>query len=128
MEVIIQPSALAASRLVAMLVAKELRARPALVLGLATGRTMESVYAQLAALHRTERLDFSRCQTFNLDEYIGLPKGDRHSYRHYMDEHLFSKVNIPRDRTHLPDGTAADLRAESDRYDRLIHEAGGIDL
>jgi len=128
MEVIIQPSAHAASRLVADLVAKELRARPALVLGLATGRTMEGVYALLSELHQKSGLDFSRCQTFNLDEYIGLPANDPHSYRHYMDEHLFDKVNIPRDRTHLPDGRAADLRAESEAYERLIHEAGGIDL
>jgi glucosamine-6-phosphate deaminase len=128
MEVIIQPNAAAASRLVAALVAKELRARPALVLGLATGRTMEAVYAILSELHRTEGLDFSKCRTFNLDEYIGLPPGDPHSYRHYMDEHLFGKVNLPRGRTHLPDGMAADLGAESARYEKLIREAGGIDL
>jgi glucosamine-6-phosphate deaminase len=45
-----------------------------------------------------------------------------------MDDHLFTKVNIARDRTHLPDGMAADLGAESLRYERLIREAGGIDL
>ena len=128
MEVIIRPTAVAASRLVARLVAKELRARPSLVLGLATGRTMEGVYALLSGLHRAEGLDFSHCQTFNLDEYIGLAASDRHSYRHYMDQHLFSRVNIPRDRTHLPNGTAQDLRAESVRYEELIRDAGGIDL
>jgi glucosamine-6-phosphate deaminase len=128
MEVIIRPTAQAASGFVAALVASELRARPGLVLGLATGRTMENVYARLVELHRTQQLDFSRCRTFNLDEYIGLPTGDPHSYRHYMDEHLFGHVNIPRERTHLPDGTAANLRAESERYERLIQKAGGIDL
>ncbi len=128
MEVIIRPNAQSASRLVATLVAKELRANPDLVLGLATGRTMEAVYAVLAEMHRKDGLDFSRTRTFNLDEYIGLPTGDPHSYRHYMDEHLFSQVEIPGDHTHLPDGTAADLRAESERYERLIQEAGGIDI
>jgi glucosamine-6-phosphate deaminase len=128
MEVIIRPTADAASRLAATLVANALRAKPDLVLGLATGRTMESVYARLADLHRNAGLDFSRCRTFNLDEYIGLPASDPHSYRHYMETHLFTQVAIPRERTHLPDGMAADLKAESARYERLIQDAGGIDL
>src|SRR5581483_4328833 len=59
---------------------------------------------------------------------IGLGGDDVHSYRHYMDEHLFSKVNIARDRTHLPNGVAPDLSAESAAYERMIHDAGGIDL
>ena len=128
MEVIIRPTAQAASRLVAALVANALRAKPRLVLGLATGRTMEAVYAILADLHRSESLDFSQCLTFNLDEYIGLPPADRHSYRHYMDEHLFGKVNIRRENTNLPNGIAADLAAECRRYEQAIADAGGIDL
>jgi glucosamine-6-phosphate deaminase len=128
MEVIIRPTAEAAAELVAALVAHELRAKPDLVLGLATGRTMERVYAELVKRHRTDGLDFSRCETFNLDEYIGLPASDPHSYRHYMDEHLFNQVNVIRAQTHLPNGVAPDLRAESNRYEGLIKEAGGIDL
>ena len=128
MEVIIRPDADAASRLVARLVAKELRAKPTLVLGLATGRTMERLYAILADMYRNEGLDLSRCHTFNLDEYIGIPATDPHAYRHYMDEHLFRKVNIAPENTHLPDGMAADLAAESVHYEALIREAGGIDL
>jgi glucosamine-6-phosphate deaminase len=128
MEVIIRPDRDAACRLAAALVAKELRAKPDLVLGLATGRTMERVYAALAEMHRRKELDFSLCQTFNLDEYIGLPASDPHSYRHYMDRHLFTRVNIRRSRTHLPDGMAADLGAEAARYEQLIHDAGGIGL
>lgn len=128
MEVIIQPNSDIAAELVARIIAQELRARPRLVLGLATGRTMESVYAKLVAMHREEKLDFSSCRTFNLDEYVGLPGGDLHSYRHYMNHHLFTRVNIKPENTHLPDGMAADLEAECARYERLIEQAGGIDL
>jgi glucosamine-6-phosphate deaminase len=128
MEVIIRPTAESASRLAADLVAKELCAKPDLVLGLATGRTMERVYAALVQRHRAGGLSFAECRTFNLDEYIGLPAGDPHSYRHYMDEHLFRKVDVRRERTHLPDGMATDLKAESEHYEWLIREAGGIDL
>jgi len=128
MEVIIRPSAEDAADLVARIIAKELRANPNLVLGLATGRTMESVYAILARMCRDEQLDFSLCRTFNLDEYVGLPATDPHSYRHYMNHHLFSRVNIDPRNTHLPDGMAADLDAECARYEELITRCGGIDL
>ena len=128
MEVIIQPDAATAARLVARLIAKELRLKPRLVLGLATGRTMESVYASLVDLHQKEQLDFSHCQTFNLDEYVGLPPEDSHSYRYYMNYHLFNHVNIKLKKTHLPNGMAADLHAECERYEKAVAKAGGIDF
>src|SRR5438067_2321337 len=105
----------AAATLVAQMIGRELRVNPHLVLGLATGRTMESVYAKLVRMHREEPLDFSLCSTFNLDEYVGLSGSDRHSYRHYMNHHLFLQVNIDLRNTHLPDGTAPDMDAECAR-------------
>lgn len=128
MEVIIQPNADAAALLVARLIAKELRANPHLVLGFATGRTMESLYARLVRMHREERLDFSLCRTFNLDEYVGLSPDDPHSYRQYMHRHLFGQVNLDPRNTHLPHGQAPDLDAECAHYEELIKKSGGIDL
>jgi glucosamine-6-phosphate deaminase len=128
MEVIIQPDPERAADLAARLIAARLRAKPNLVLGLATGRTMERVYDRLAAMWEKEGLDFSGCRTFNLDEYIGVPAEDEHSYRYYMNHHLFRRVNVDLANTHVPDGMATDLRAEAVRYERQIQEAGGIDL
>jgi glucosamine-6-phosphate deaminase len=128
MEVIIRPTAEGAADLVARLIARELRANPHLVLGLATGRTMESVYARLAQMREQEALDFSLCSTFNLDEYVGLPPSDPHSYRHYMEHHLFRRVNIDPRNTHLPDGLATDLDAECRQYEELMKRFNGIDL
>lgn len=129
-EVIIRPNADGAADLVAAIIANELRKNPHLVLGLATGRTMEAVYARLVAFHRqTEnRLDFSLCRTFNLDEYVGLGPDDPCSYRYYMEQHLFSKVNIDRRNTHLPNGLAPDLDAECRRYEEAIRKSNNIDL
>jgi glucosamine-6-phosphate deaminase len=127
-EVIIQPEEKAAAHLVARIIAKELRANPHLVMGLATGRTMEAVYEELVRMHNEERLDFSLCHTFNLDEYVGLRPGAAGSYRAYMNRHLFSRVNIDARDTHLPDGTASDLDAECRGYETLIQKFGGIDL
>jgi glucosamine-6-phosphate deaminase len=127
-EVIIVPDAGKAALLVARIIGRELLARPGLVLGLATGRTMERVYASLVAFHAREGLDFSGASTFNLDEYVGLGETDPGSYRHYMHEHLFGRVNLDRARTHLPDGMAADLEGECLRYEASIRDLGGIDL
>jgi glucosamine-6-phosphate deaminase len=128
MEVIIRTSPEEAAELTSRLIAARLRAKPGLVLGLATGRTMEQVYDRLVAKHRNEGLDFSRCRTFNLDEYIGVPPEDEHSYRFYMNHHLFSRVNINLANTRVPDGMAIDLGAGAERYEQLIREAGGIDV
>jgi glucosamine-6-phosphate deaminase len=127
-EVIIQADEAAAAQLVARLIVKELRANPHLVLGLATGRTMEAVYRRLVEAHRQEHLDFSLCRTFNLDEYVGLPTDHPGSYRYYMNQHLFAQVNFDRRNTHLPNGMAQDLDAECAHYERVIQKAGGIDL
>ena len=128
MEVIIQPNAAAATKLVARLVAREIRRKPSLVLGLATGRTMEGLYAELVRMHTAEKLDFSLCRTFNLDEYAGLGPDDPHSYRHFMDTHLFRLVNIDRRNTHLPNGLAEELDEECHHYEHIIQDCGGIDL
>ncbi len=128
MEVIIQPNEAAAASLVARIVAHDLRANPHLVLGLATGKTMEHVYRQLVQLHQTEKLDFSLCSTFNLDEYVGLFPNDPNSYRHYMEHHLFRHVNVDSRNTHLPNGLSNDLDAECRQYEALIQRFGGIDL
>lgn len=128
MEVIIRPSPDEAADLACRLIATRLRAKPDLVLGLATGRTMERVYDRLVAAHQSQGLDFSACRTFNLDEYIGIPAEDEHSYRFYMNRHLFSRVNVELAKTHVPDGMATDLCAAAAQYEQRIRDAGGLDL
>jgi len=128
MEVIIRPTKVEAAELAARLLAEEIRKKPSIVLGLATGRTMEQVYPCLAEMHEKEDLDFSLVRTFNLDEYIGLSPDDKNSYRHYMNEQLFSRVNIDIRNTFLPDGMAKDVDKACADYEAKIKEVGGIDL
>ncbi|MEB3253756.1 MAG: glucosamine-6-phosphate deaminase, partial [Synechococcus sp.] len=60
-------------------------------LGLATGRTMEPLYAALVARLQgwsgpdRQRLRAVWC-SYNLDEYLGLKAGDARSYRQFMTE------------------------------------------
>ena len=78
--------------------------------------------------HKEEQLDFSRCTTINLDKYVGLAPSDPHSYHTYMRQHLFSRVNVAPQATHLPNGLAEDLDAECRKYEALIQQCAGIDL
>ncbi len=112
----------------ARLVAEQIRMKPDSVIGLATGSTMVPLYQRLVALYKTAGLDFSKVSTFNLDEYIGVRPDQPQSYHHYMQEHLFQHVNISPENTYLPDGTAKDVEAECERYERLMESKGGIYL
>ena len=104
-----------------------LNAKPNAVLGLATGSTPLGLYADLAKLCAEGKLSFADCTTFNLDEYVGLDGTHEQSYRYFMDHNLFSKVDVKMARTHVPSGSVKD-DAEAAEYDKLIDEAGGIDL
>ena len=128
MEVIITENKQSAEETVASILAAQITRKPQSLLGLATGRTMESVYSLLIKKHEEEGLNFSSISTVNLDEYVGLPADHDQSYRYYMNHHLFSKVNIPEANTHLPDGMASDIPAECARYEGVIKNLGGIDL
>lgn len=128
MEVLIRDDAAAGCRLGARMIARLVREKPDAVLGLATGRTPLCLYQELIRLHREEGLDFSGVTTFNLDEYVGLPGTHVQSYRYFMRENFFRHINIDPARTHVPDGTAADLHAECRGYEDRIVAAGGIDL
>jgi glucosamine-6-phosphate deaminase len=118
----------AASRQVAEILARAIRAKPSIVLGLATGATPVDAYHELVHLHRQQGLDFSQLTSFNLDEYVGLPPDHPQSFRCFMQQHLFDHVNIQPARTHLPDGMAADLDCHTRDYEARIRAAGGIDL
>jgi len=128
MEVIIQESGEEVGRLAARMIARQLLRKPNLVLGLATGSTPIITYRELARMHREEGLDFSQVTTFNLDEYLGLPPTHPQSYRHFMNQHLFDHVNIPRGNIHVPYGHAAAVDEFCGWYEAEIRRCGGIDI
>ena len=128
MKVVVRDSAEEVARLAAGAMAATLRRRPDAVLGLATGRTMERVYAELVRLHGDHGLDFAACRTVNLDEYIGLDPADPACFGQYMRRHLFGLVNVAPANTHIPDGSAPDSTAEARRYEDLLERLGGVDL
>jgi len=120
------PSPSKASRALARDITRAVSRNPRLVLGLPTGRTSIALYRELIALSRSQKIDFSRASTFNLDEFVGLSADDSQSYHAFMQRHLFDHVNFSPKRTHLLNGAAE--AAECRRYERAIARAGGIDL
>ncbi|HHW01276.1 MAG TPA: glucosamine-6-phosphate deaminase [Thermoanaerobacterales bacterium] len=128
MDLIIAKDYLDLSRRACRIIASEIKKKPDLVLGLATGSTPLGTYQELVRLYREEGLDFSQVVTFNLDEYYGLSKDNPQSYHYYMYENFFKHVNVKPENIHIPDGTATDVEAVCRKYDEEIARYGGIDL
>lgn len=100
------------------------------VLGLATGSTPKSLYAELVRMHREEGLSFKNVITFNLDEYYPIDKDALQSYNRFMHSHLFDHIDIEPQNIHIPNGEIAkdDIKAWCQQYEHTIAAAGGIDL
>lgn len=100
------------------------------VLGLATGSTPKTLYAELVRLHREEKLSFKNVVTFNLDEYYPIANNALQSYNRFMKTHLFDHVDISPKNIHIPDGEIKkeDIKEHCRRYEKMILDAGGIDL
>ena len=118
----------ALAKALALQIASTLAATPELVLGLPTGRTPIRLYHELGTLHAHHQADFSRATTFNLDEFVGIGPDHPGSYRTFMEQHLFSRVNLSPDRINVLNGAAPDPERECERYEAAIGDAGGIDL
>lgn len=98
------------------------------VLGLPTGSTPLQTYAELVRRYAAGEISFRNVITFNMDEYIGLPQNHPESYHSFMHENFFRHIDIRPENVHILDGNASDLERECLEYERLIVEAGGIDL
>lgn len=116
------------SRKAANLIAAQIYMKPNCVLGLATGSTPIGTYRELVAKYEQGDLDFSEVTTVNLDEYKGITRENDQSYYYFMNDNLFSHININRKRTFLPDGMEPDSSKACNMYNDIIHSVGGQDL
>lgn len=106
-----------------------LERKPDAILGFATGSTPLGLYGKLAELCSNGRLSFAKASSFNLDEYVGLDGTHPQSYRYFMNENLFCKIDIDLAKTKVPNGLLDEGRQNSfGAYDREIEKAGGVDL
>ena len=104
------------SRKAANIISAQVIMKPDCVLGLATGSTPIGTYKQLIEWYNKGDLDFSRVTSVNLDEYKGLSGDNEQSYRYFMNQNLFSQVDIKLENTFVPSGVASDLEKECEAY------------
>jgi len=128
MEIIIQPDRRKASEIATRIVAKTVREKPHAVLGFATGNTPLDLYDRLARMYEEGELDFGGVTSFTLDEYVGIQSDHPASFRVYMHNSLFNRINIPAERVHMLDGMTTDIPAYCRKYEAAIRTAGGIDV
>ncbi|KAG2231619.1 glucosamine-6-phosphate isomerase [Thamnidium elegans] len=98
------------------------------VLGLPTGSSPLSAYRRLAEFCQEGKLSFKHVVTFNMDEYVGIPRSHKQSYYSFMWTNLFKNIDIPAENINFLDGNASDLEEECRRYEAEIAKYGGIEL
>ena len=133
MRLIIQPDYENVSKWAANYVAASInRANPTaekpFVLGLPTGSSPLGMYRELIRLNQGGVVSFKNVITFNMDEYVGLPKEHKESYYSFMWNNFFSHIDIERANVHILNGNAPDLEQECADYEAAIRAVGGIDL
>lgn len=116
------------SKKAAAIMAGQVAVKPNCVLGLATGSTPIGMYELLAEKNKAGEISFSEVKSFNLDEYYKIAPDNDQSYHYFMNENLFSKVDIKPENTHILDGLTEDPEKECADFEKKIEEAGGIDL
>lgn len=103
-------------------VEKLLKENKEAVLGLATGSSPLGLYKLMIKGYEDGVVDYSRVKTFNLDEYLNLPKEHNQSYYYFMHENLFKGINIPNENVHLPNGDGKNHLEDCEVYEKLLNE------
>ncbi|KAF2191098.1 glucosamine-6-phosphate isomerase [Zopfia rhizophila CBS 207.26] len=98
------------------------------VLGLPTGSSPELIYKNLVQSHKVGEISFRNVVTFNMDEYVGIPREHPESYHSFMYKHFFSHVDVDPANINILNGNAPDLEAECLTYEEKIKQVGGIEL
>ncbi|KAG1468711.1 hypothetical protein G6F56_003677 [Rhizopus delemar] len=98
------------------------------VLGLPTGSSPVGVYKKLVEMHKTGDISFQHVVTFNMDEYVGIPRDHPESYHSFMWKHFFMHVDINPDNVHILNGNAPDLDEECKAFEMTIAQMGGVEL
>ena len=133
MRVIIEPDYQSLSQWAANYVANKINAaKPSVekpfILGCPTGSSPLGMYRKLIELYKEGKVSFQNVVTFNMDEYVGLPEEHPESYHSFMWNNFFNHIDIKKENVHILNGNAEDLEAECANYEKMIQEAGGVDL
>lgn len=98
------------------------------VLGLPTGGTPLKTYQELIKLNQAGEVSFKHVVTFNMDEYVGLPKEHPESYHSFMHNNFFNHIDIQPQNINILNGNTNDHDGECRRYEEKIKSYGKIHL
>lgn len=87
------------------------------VLGLATGSTPVGLYKEMIVDHKENGTSYKSCISFNLDEYVGIPRNHEQSYWTFMHENLFNGIDELEENIHVPSGEGEDIEANAKNYE-----------
>ncbi len=128
MEVIIKNNYQEVSEAAAEYLLNIVKSKPTAVLGLPTGSSPIGMYKILVSEYKNNNVSFENVKTFNLDEYMGLDRNNDQSYYYFMNENLYSHVNLKTENINIPDGMAKDINQESIRYENKLKAEGPMDI
>ncbi len=128
MEIVICKTKDEASKMAADMITAAVKKNPKIVLGLATGSTPVAMYDEMAKAVKAKKVSYKQVKSWNLDEYYGLAPTHDQSYRYFMNENLFKKIDIQIKNTHVLNGLAKNPARECKSYEAAIKRAGGIDI
>ena len=128
MKIAILPTPEAIAAVAADRIHKLLAERPDAVLGLATGSTPLPLYDELTRRYEAGEISFAASRSFNLDEYVGLPREHPEGYANFIHRFFVDRVDFAPGVAQGPNVWTGDLDQAAADYDRAIRDAGGIDL
>lgn len=128
MEVIIKSNYQEISELAAQYLLNTVKSKSDAVLGLPTGETPLGMYNIVVNEYKNNKISFKNVKTFNLDEYKGLEKTNENSYYYFMNQNLFSHIDIIKENTNIPNGIANNVMEECNNYENKIKAAGSMDI
>lgn len=92
---------------------------PKAVLGLATGSSPVGLYELMIRDHKENGTSYKDVTTFNLDEYVGLPKNHPESYYSFMHRNLFDGLDVKEENIHIP-SSEGNLEERCDEYNEAL--------
>jgi glucosamine-6-phosphate deaminase len=128
MKIIVKETAEAFDKEGALLFTRQAIKKPDTTFGIATGETTKNIYHLVTMLHKELNVDYSRCKTCNLDEYIGLAGVDQRSCKYRINEGLLNKINIKPENIYIPDGLCDPPERELDIFREKVEQFGGLDF
>jgi len=108
------------SKKAADILIEEIKKKPNLVIGFATGKTPSGLYKELIRTYKKKEISFSKVKSFNLDEYYVIKKTNKNSFYYYMFKNLFNKINIKKNNINFLDGETNNPKQECLKYENKI--------